>query len=458
MTLSLATYTVLILSGFGYVLGLRWARRLEAGMAREMHSRPFYHGMWVALCMLLPAVIFLLTGMALKGVVPEWIVLQGLPDAYLDGKRASLVVARLWAIANSQFTVTDVTQIEQAAAGRLLRLNVLADWIIGTGAILISVALGIYALRPISRAFQARNAAERIFLWLLIACSAVAVLTTVGIVFTLVFDSLRFFAQVSPAEFFFGMDWRPITAIREGQVGQEGSFGFIPVLVGTTVIAALAMAVAGPIGLFSAIYMVEFAPHRVRSAAKPIIEILAGIPTVVYGFFAATLVAPWVRDLGEAIGVPASSESALAAGTVMGVMIIPFVSSLSDDVINSVPRRLREAAYTLGATKGETIVRVVLPAALPGLVSAMVLATSRAIGETMIVVMAAGLAANMTLNPFEAVTTITVQITTVLTGDQPFDSPMTLSAFALALALFAITLMLNLFALQVMEKYRDQYD
>ncbi|WP_101066987.1 phosphate ABC transporter permease subunit PstC [Roseovarius salinarum] len=458
MTPAIATYGVLLLSVFGYLLGLRWALRLEAGRVRAMHSRPYYHGMWVALCMLLPAVIFLLAGLALKSFVPEWIVVRGLPADYMEGKRASLVAARLWSIANEQFGVSNVQPLEQAAADRLVWLNKLADWIIGLGALVISILMGLYALRPIDRAFQARNATERIFLWILIACSAVAILTTVGIVFTLIFDSLRFFAMVSPTEFFFGLNWRPITAIREGQLGQEGSFGFIPVLVGTTQIAMLAMLVAGPIGLFSAIYMVEFAPHGVRSTAKPVIEVLAGIPTVVYGFFAATLVAPLVRDFGESLGIPSSSESALAAGAVMGIMIIPFVSSLSDDVISSVPGRLRQAAYSLGATRGETIVRVVLPAALPGLVSAMVLATSRAIGETMIVVMAAGLAANLTLNPFEAVTTITVQITTVLTGDQPFDSPMTLSAFALALALFAITLMLNLFALQVMERYRDQYD
>ena len=458
MTPAIATYSVLVLAVLGYILGLRRATQLEAGRAREMHSRPHYHGLWIALCALLPAVIFLLGGLVAKGTLPEWLVIRSLPAEYLEGKRASLVATRLWSIADAHFGVAGVQPLERAAADRLLRLSSLADWVVGLGAIAISVLMGLYALRPIRKDFQARNASERIVLWLLVACSAVAILTTLGVVFTLIFDSLRFFSMVSPADFFFGLDWRPMTAIREGQSGSEGAFGFIPVLMGSGFIAVLAMAVAGPIGLFSAIYMVEFAPHRVRSVAKPIIEVLAGIPTVVYGFFAVTLVAPIVRDFGHWLGVPSSSESSLAAGAVMGIMIIPFVSSLSDDVISSVPNRLREAAYELGATKGETIVRVVLPAALPGLVSAMVLATSRAIGETMIVVMAAGFAANMTLNPFESVTTITVQITMVLTGDQPFDSPTTLSAFALALALFAITLILNLFALRVMERYRERYD
>jgi phosphate transport system permease protein len=458
MSLTVATYTILVLSLVGYLMGYRWAKNLERGRARRLHSRPHYHGLWVALCMLLPATIAMLAAIALRGAVIDWLVLQQMPESYLADKDRSLVTTRLWTIARDQFGVTNVRDVEEAAAARLLRLTNLANWAIGLGSIAISFGMGVYALRPLSHTFQARNAAERIILWILVACSAVAVLTTAGIVFTLIFDSLRFFSMVSPTEFLFGLDWRPITAIREGQVGQEGSFGFVPVLVGTAQIAFLAILVAGPIGLLSAIYMVEFAPHRVRATAKPVIEVLAGIPTVVYGFFAATLVAPLVRDLGNAIGIPASSESALAAGSVMGIMIIPFVSSLSDDVVSSVPNRLRQAAYTMGATQGETIMRVVLPAALPGLVSALVLAISRAIGETMIVVMAAGLAANLTLNPFESVTTITVQITTVLTGDQPFDSPMTLSAFALALALFAITLMLNLFALQVMERYRDQYD
>ena len=220
----------------------------------------------------------------------------------------------------------------------------------------------------------------------------------------------------------------------------------------------IAISIAGPLGLFSAIYMAEYASPRVRGIAKPLLEILAGVPTVVLGFFAALTVAPLIRGWGESFGLSVSSESALAAGVVMGMMIVPLISSLSDDIINAVPQSLRDGSYAMGATKSETIKKVVLPAALPGIVSAFILAISRAIGETMIVVMAAGLAANLTFNPLAAVTTITVQIATLLVGDQEFDSAKTLSAFALGLVLFIFTLVLNYVALRVVQKYREQYD
>ena len=247
-------------------------------------------------------------------------------------------------------------------------------------------------------------------------------------------------------------------ALRADQVGSSGAFGAVPIFAGTLLISLIAMAVAVPIGLMSAIYLSEYAGRNARAVLKPMLEILAGIPTVVYGFFAALTVAPLVRDLGTFLGLDVASESALAAGLVMGIMIIPFVSSLSDDVINAVPVALREGAYGLGATKSETILRVVLPAALPGIVGSILLAMSRAIGETMIVVMAAGLAANLTANPFAAVTTVTVQIVTLLVGDQEFDSAKTLAAFALGLVLFAITLGLNIIALMTVRKYREKYD
>jgi phosphate transport system permease protein len=247
-------------------------------------------------------------------------------------------------------------------------------------------------------------------------------------------------------------------AIRADQVGSSGAFGAIPVFMGTLLISAIAMLVAVPIGLMSAIYLSEYASKRLRDIAKPLMEILAGIPTVVYGFFAALTVAPIVRDIGTSLGLDVSSESALAAGFVMGIMIIPFVSSLSDDVINAVPQSLRDGAYGLGATHSETIRNVVLPAALPGIVGSILLAVSRAIGETMIVVMAAGLAANLTVNPLETVTTVTVQIVTLLVGDQEFDSPKTLAAFALGLILFIVTLCLNVIALYVVRRYREQYE
>ncbi|MHA1114500.1 MAG: phosphate ABC transporter permease subunit PstC, partial [Alphaproteobacteria bacterium] len=259
-------------------------------------------------------------------------------------------------------------------------------------------------------------------------------------------------------EFLFGLNWSPQTAIRADQVGSSGAFGAVPVFAGTLLITVIAMAIAVPIGLFSAIYMSEYAKPRFRAVVKPLLEILAGIPTVVYGFFAALTVAPFLRDLGADLGFGVASESALAAGFVMGIMIIPFISSLSDDVINAVPQTLRDGAYALGATKSETVRQVIIPAALPGIVGSILLAVSRAIGETMIVVMAAGLAANLTANPFEAVTTVTVQIVTLLVGDQEFDSPKTLAAFALSLVLFFVTLILNVIALWVVRKYREKYE
>ncbi|MBT5767628.1 MAG: phosphate ABC transporter permease subunit PstC, partial [Kordiimonadaceae bacterium] len=292
----------------------------------------------------------------------------------------------------------------------------------------------------------------------LVIFSVIAVITTIGIVFSLLFESIRFFDQISITEFVFGTQWSPQTAIRIDQVGSSGAFGAVPLFLGTMLITAIAMFIAGPIGLMSAIYMAEFASDRIRNIAKPLLEILAGIPTVVYGFIAALVVAPFIRNVGEAIGLEIASESALAAGIVMAAMIIPLISSLSDDVISVVPKSLREGSLGLGATKTETTIKVILPSALPGIVGALLLATSRAIGETMIVVMAAGMAANLTINPLEAVTTVTVQIVTLLTGDQEFASAKTLSAFALGLALFITTLALNAFALYIVRKYREEYD
>ncbi|MEI8177133.1 phosphate ABC transporter permease subunit PstC [Aestuariivirga sp.] len=318
-------------------------------------------------------------------------------------------------------------------------------------AAVIGAAIGAFPLYSKSSLdVRARNNFERVVLVLLIACSGVAILTTVGIVFSVLFETVIFFRSVSPIEFLFGTHWSP--------TGTPASFGFIPLLTGTLLITVIAIAVAGPLGLLSAIYMAEYASPRLRSFLKPILEILAGIPTVVLGFFAALTVAPLIRASGESMGLSVASESALAAGLVMGMMIVPLISSLSDDIINAVPQSLRDGSYAMGATKSETIKKVVLPAALPGIVSAFMLAISRAIGETMIVVMAAGLAANLTANPLAAVTTITVQIATLLVGDQEFDSPKTLSAFALGFVLFIFTLVLNYIALRIVQKYREQYD
>jgi phosphate transport system permease protein len=282
--------------------------------------------------------------------------------------------------------------------------------------------------------------------------------TTIGILASVMFETFRFFERVSPAEFLFGLHWSPQTAIRADQGGSSGAFGIVPLIAGTLLITTIAMLIAAPIGLFAAIYMAEYATPRFRNFAKPILEILAGIPTVVLGFFAALTLAPIIRASGEALGLNVASESALAAGVVMGMMIIPFVSSLSDDIINAVPQSLRDGSYAMGATQSETIKKVVLPAAFGGIVSALMLAISRAVGETMIVVMAAGLAGNLTFNPLEAVTTFTVQIKTILVGDQEFDSAKTLSAFALGFVLFFFTLTLNVIALQIVKRYREQYD
>jgi phosphate transport system permease protein len=288
--------------------------------------------------------------------------------------------------------------------------------------------------------------------------SGVAILTTLGIVLSVLFEAIRFFQIVPLQEFLFGLNWSPQMAIRQDQAGSSGAFGAVPIFTGTFMIAGIAMAVAIPIGLLAAIYLSEYAGTKFRAGVKPLLEILAGIPTVVYGFFAALTVAPLIRDTGSFFGLTVASESALAAGLVMGIMIIPFVSSLSDDVIHAVPQALRDGSYGLGATRFETIKHVIFPAALPGIVGGVLLAISRAVGETMIVVMAAGLAANLTANPFQAVTTVTVQIVTLLVGDQEFDSPKTLAAFALGLVLFIFTLILNVIALRVVKKYREQYE
>jgi len=299
---------------------------------------------------------------------------------------------------------------------------------------------------------------EKLIMTIMMACSLIAVLVTIGIVASLIFEAINFFQRIPFLDFVTGVKWSPQTALRVDQVAAEGAFGVIPLFTGTLLISAIAMLVATPLGLASAVYLAEYAERRTRDWIKPMLEILAGIPTVVYGFFAALTVAPFIRWTGGSMGFEVASESALAAGLVMGIMIIPLISSLSDDVINAVPQALRDASLGLGATQAETIRKVILPAAIPGIAGSLLLAASRAIGETMIVVMAAGLAANLTANPLESVTTITAQIVALLTGDQEFDSAKTLSAFALGLLLFAATLSLNYASLRIVKKYREQYD
>jgi phosphate transport system permease protein len=347
-----------------------------------------------------------------------------------------------------------------AAAAMLTDGRGAADPVIAVAALLVSGACGAWALSRLRADFAARRHVERAMMLALLLASTVAIMTTFGIVLSLLFETWRFFGAVSPGEFLFGLNWSPQTALRADQVGASGSFGAVPLFWGTIFIGAIiAMVVAIPLGLMTAIYLTQYADAGVRRVLKPALELLAGVPTVVYGFFAALTVAPAVRNLGLAIGYGnASSESALAAGLVMGVMIIPLVSSMADDALVAVPQAMRDGSLAIGATRAETVRQVLLPAALPGITGGILLAVSRAIGETMIVVMAAGMTARLTINPFDSVTTVTAQIVALLTGDQEFDSPKTLSAFALGLVLFLITLMLNLYALSVVRRHRETYE
>lgn len=456
MSMSMLMMVLLALGIGGFLLGRNRAFATAGGSVRSLHSVPNYHGVFVALWCAIPALLLLLAWQFGEGALIRHLVLDAIPA---EAKQA-FPVDFLWLkIENAAAGVTaGASDAVLDAAWRLILLQSLSDWA-QLVLVLVAAALGLwFARRRITPALRARNAVETAVMGLMILCSTIAIFTTLGIVLSLLFESLRFFERVPVTEFLFGLQWSPQTAIRPDQVGSSGAFGAVPVFAGTALISAIAMVIAVPLGLLSAIFMSDYAPRKLRSVAKPALEILAGVPTVVYGYFAVLTVAPFFRDLGESVGLDVAANSAMTAGLIMGVMIIPFVSSLSDDVINAVPQSLRDGSAALGATKSETIRQVVLPAALPGIVGAVLLAVSRAIGETMIVVMAAGLAANLTANPFEAVTTVTVQIVTNLTGDQAFDSAKTLSAFALGLLLFIITLILNVVALRVVRKYREKYD
>ncbi|MBT8339708.1 MAG: phosphate ABC transporter permease subunit PstC [Desulfatitalea sp.] len=453
---------LVLLTALAHYLGLRRAVAAAGGHAhvQKLHSRPVYYGMLTAMWCALPALLIYAGWQAFESYIITQLVVADLPVTMRDLSAAqlSLVVNDIKNMAGGTIVSGDVGPELKAAVAHYLQLRGIGN--AALAAVVMGVAvIGLVGARArISTRMRARNKMERLILWLLAACSTIAVFTTVGIVLSVLYEAIRFFQAVSVTEFLFGLKWSPQMAIRADQVGSSGAFGAVPVVLGTLLIAGIAMAVAVPIGLMAAIYMSEYAGSRFRAVAKPLMEILAGVPTVVYGFFAALVVAPFIRAAGQAIGLDVASESALAAGLVMGIMIIPFVSSLSDDMITAVPQSLRDGAYGLGATPSETIRQVVLPAALPGIVGGILLAVSRAIGETMIVVMAAGLTANLTANPFKAVTTVTVQIVTLLVGDQEFDSPKTLAAFALGLLLFVITLGLNIIALQVVRRYREQYE
>lgn len=454
----LFTLAALVLAG--YWVGQRRAVRASGGRPVHLHSLPSYYGFYVALWAGLPSALLAVAWFVLEPHLAEWALLQQLPADKRNqtGEDLQFLIVAIKKVAAGYEVIREVTPAMEAAAAAYNRVQQTGQMIVLAASIgVAALGLGI-GQRFVSPHLPARNRVERVITVVMIAASTIAILTTAGIVLSLVFEAVRFFSMVSPVEFFTSLSWNPQTAIREGQVAAEGSFGFVPLFAGTMLITVVAMVVAAPVGLFSAVYLSDYAPKRMRALVKPIMEVLAGVPTVVYGFFAALTVAPLVRDTAADIGLNASSESALAAGLVMGIMIIPFVSSLSDDVMNAVPQALRDGAYAMGATQAETIKHVVFPAALPGIVGALLLAVSRAIGETMIVVMAAGLAARLTANPLESVTTVTVQIVALLTGDQAFDSPKTLSAFALGITLFAITLLLNVIALKVVRRYRDKYE
>ncbi len=473
------------LAASAFIVGRTRALTLADGRLSVLHSLPHFHGWYMALMVLLPAFLLWVVLSVAQGPVVHGIIMGDLddrlqteqviwPGTTLSPQAKDFYYQEVVRSAEDADLVTEsVVQLSilgtDVDRGRLIRqirddgdrygrLMFLGDTLRFLAPLVLAMLAFTWSVRRIAANFRARNQVERWVVWALIAAATISILTTIGIVFSVLFETLRFFGKVPPMEFLFGLHWSPQTALRADQIAAEGAFGAVPLFVGTLLISTIAMLVAGPIGLFSAIYLSEFASPRFRSWAKPIMEVLAGVPTVVYGFFAALTVAPFVRDVGQAIGLDVASESALAAGMVMGIMIIPFVSSLSDDAINAVPKSLRDAALGLGATRAETVTQILLPAALPGVIAGFLLAVSRAIGETMIVVMAAGLAANLTVNPLEAVTTVTVQIVTLLTGDQEFDTAKTLSAFALGFVLFVTTLLLNVIALYVMQKYREKYD
>lgn len=489
-TIIIALLIAGLLAFFIGVAKARAAARSQEGV--KLHSRLGYYGAYLLIWTALPALIVTLLFAATSPTVINRIIRGELPQAVteLSSARQDLAMGRINSIAEGvrKLNTSERKQVYGAvygtntidSAATVLQANGVilgsnpekyqiraaydqvvyeeyGSWIIIGLAAFLAIFGFIWGYAHIRPRMQARNIVERVILSGLIAASTVAILTTLGIVMSVVFESIRFFQEVSPSNFYLGTVWDPRFTSADANRG-EGQFGFLPLLWGTLYISLVALLVAVPIGLYAAIYLSEYASSTFRGFAKPLLEVLAGIPTIVYGFFALITLGPFIRDMGAYVGLDIAATSVLTAGITMGIMIIPFVSSLSDDIISSVPQSLREGSLGLGATKSETIKRVILPAALPGIVGAVLLAASRAIGETMIVVLAAGIAANLTLNPFEPVTTITVKIVSQLTGDLEFDSPQTLVAFALGLTLFVITLAMNIYALYIVRKYKEQYD
>jgi phosphate transport system permease protein len=449
---------LLVLLGVAYQSGWSRSRALATSDGVKVHSRPQYHGSYVAIWAMLPALVVLgLWGWFGDSVTHNYIVslipLDTLTE--LDQVGLNATIARIKALSSGYGVTGEILPFEQSAGDALRSFQMVTFVGVLALALVAGGAALVYSRSRITVRLRARNAVERVINIALLACSAVAILTTVGIVASLVTEAYKFFTFIHPLDFFFGTVWNPNNA---GTDGNWGSYGLLPLLVGTLMITAIAMLVAVPVGLMAAIYLSQYAPRQLRAVAKPMIEILAGIPTIVFGFFALVTVGPFLRDFGKLVGLDINATSALTAGIVMGIMIIPFVSSLSDDILNQVPRTLRDGAYGLGATKSETIRNVLLPAALPGIVGAFLLAVSRAVGETMIVVLAAGNSPVLRGNPFEPVATITVSIVNQLTGDTDFAGPQSLVGFALGLTLFVITLCLNVFALYIVRRFREQYE
>ena len=459
MSLGFALAAICLVAVVAGWLGFVRARRLRT--TTRLHSLPSYHGAYAALWAIIPALLLLAIWAPVQSRLVDTAVLsspegRALPSAPMQRES---ILSEAGDIASGKISEGFNPQ-STTLAPRIRAEDSRFGLLGGSAAVLIAGLGAAIALRKRAATFRARTGVERWVMIVLFAASLIAILTTLGILLSLMFESLRFFRIYPVQQFVFGTEWSPQMAIRADQAGSSGAFGSIPLMWGTFFIGAIiAMIVAVPLGLMSAIYLTQYAAPRVRSWLKPILEILAGVPTVVYGYFAALTVAPVVRDFGLSIGITsASSESALAAGSVMGIMIIPFVSSMADDSIAAVPQAMRDGSLAMGSTTSETIRRVILPAALPGVMGGILLAISRAIGETMIVVMAAGLAANLTANPFQSVTTVTTQIVGLLTGEQEFNSPKTLAAFALGLLLFMITLLLNLIALHIVRRYQEQYE
>lgn len=451
---------LLALVAIAYQIGLSKSRNLagKGNNSVALHSRPVYYGALVALWCGIPAFLILIIWNLVEPSVLQHIIFNNIPasvSATLDEAGRDVLIDRVQAIA-SGFGVTDqAAAYEVAAAQQLAKFQMIGTF--AKLAVVISVALAglVWAKRKVSEQYRARNQVEKTINVALILCSGVAILTTIGIVLSMLTEALHFFKFVSPTDFFFGTEWNPGFSTTGNA---EGSYGILPLLWGTLMVSGIALLVAVPIGLMIAIYLAEYASPKLRAWAKPIIEVLAGIPTIVYGVFALMVIGPFFKMVGESVGININATSALTAGFVMGIMIIPFVSSLSDDIITQVPRSLRDGSLGLGATKSETIRQVVLPAALPGITGAFLLAVSRAVGETMIVVLAAGNSPLLHANPLEAVSTVTVTIVKQLTGDTDFASPQALVAFALGLTLFVITLGLNIIALYIVRKYREQYE